>query len=160
MNDNYPELIDLANEFNKIVYYIDLSRALFKNLDNNSKFKGTTIDSLAVQFATLEISKRSKNLINISNKHTQAKINNVNHDAIIGGKYDNDNNNANDDSFLFKIKIINLDKAGDEDYDDIELNQMLENKESITPDIIINKINELWKNEIEVSKKLDEMIKL
>lgn len=53
----YPELKEAIDEYTTIVYYINTSRALFKEIDNKSKYKGETIESITIQMADQELSK-------------------------------------------------------------------------------------------------------
>ena len=55
----YPELIELVNEYTIMTYYINKSRSLFKALDDKSGHSGETLESLTIQMADQELSKRS-----------------------------------------------------------------------------------------------------
>jgi hypothetical protein len=47
----YPELEEVITEYHKLVEYINSSRVLFKQLDDNSQSKGQTIESITIQQA-------------------------------------------------------------------------------------------------------------
>jgi hypothetical protein len=113
---NYPELKEPIQEYSKIVYYINNSRALFKDIDSKSKYVGETLESITIQMAEQELSKSSSKHFNGGGAIT----------SIIRKRFTL-NSNAN--------------------YDDLELDN-LEKNQKITKKLIIDKINNLVKNEI------------
>jgi len=173
LKKDYSELNELADEFNNYVFYIDHSRSLFKELDDSSKFKGTTIDSLAIQFADMEISKRSKLIAESAKSAKSLKraksvkitktiktIKNANSlpkktafTLKVGGALSK--RYPKPGEFLLRIKKINLDKDIEVDYEDLELDTMKEEKKQVPNKVFINKINEMWKKEVSLSKCLD-----
>jgi len=59
LQKEYSELNEIADEFEKLAYYVNCSRALFKELDDSNNNKGKTIDSITIQLANKELSKSS-----------------------------------------------------------------------------------------------------
>jgi hypothetical protein len=59
LQKDYSELYEIADEFEKLAYYVNCSRALFKELDDSNNNKDKTIDSITIQFASKELSKSS-----------------------------------------------------------------------------------------------------
>jgi hypothetical protein len=59
LQKDYSELKEIADEFEKLAYYVNCSRALFKELDDSNNNKDKTIDSITIQFASKELSKSS-----------------------------------------------------------------------------------------------------
>ncbi len=53
----YPLLIEIAEEYSQLAYYINKSRALFRQLNEKSSTGVTTIESVAIKYAQTEISK-------------------------------------------------------------------------------------------------------
>lgn len=55
--NEYPELKEAIDDYTTIAYYINTSRALFKEIDSKSKHTGETIESITIQMAEHELSK-------------------------------------------------------------------------------------------------------
>lgn len=60
ISDNYPELSEIVDEYHILVHYINVSRSLFKQVDDKSGSVGQTIQSITIQMADKELSKYSK----------------------------------------------------------------------------------------------------
>ena len=58
----YPELHEIADRYLKLVINIESSRALFKKLDDQRPDKGQTVNSLTIQYASLQKSKITESL--------------------------------------------------------------------------------------------------
>ena len=74
---DYPELQEVVDEYSMIVYYINNSRALFKEVDNKSKHVGESIESITIQMAEQELTKSaSKTFIGggSTSRHTGKSI--------------------------------------------------------------------------------------
>jgi hypothetical protein len=59
---DYPELKEAIDEYSMIVYYINHSRALFKEIDSKSKNMGESIESITIQMAEQELSKSTSKM--------------------------------------------------------------------------------------------------
>lgn len=132
LND-YPELTPIIEEYNSIVYYINNSRALFKEIDSKSKHTGETLESIVIQMADHELSK--------SKSRMESLIHN-------GGYSKTLSSSASSHSMLSSISKSKkkLTLYSDDNYNDFELDNP-ENKK-ITKKIIVNKIDKLLKDEI------------
>lgn len=53
----YPFLMEIAEEYSQLAYYVNKSRALFQKLNESSTTLGSTIESVAIKYAQEEISK-------------------------------------------------------------------------------------------------------
>jgi hypothetical protein len=58
----YPDLKDAVNEYSIMVYFINSSRALFKDLDAKSKHTGETLASITIQMADKKLLDSNMNL--------------------------------------------------------------------------------------------------
>ena len=58
----YPELHEIADRYLELVINIESSRALFKKLDDQRPDKGQTVNSLTIQYASLQKSKITESL--------------------------------------------------------------------------------------------------
>jgi hypothetical protein len=58
----YPELHEIAERYLKLVINIESSRALFKKLDDQRADKGQTVNSLTIQYASLQKTKITESL--------------------------------------------------------------------------------------------------
>ena len=67
LRDKYPELMEMADEYNHLVYYINKSRILFKELDDKSKLTGETLESATIQIAKQELSNHESKLLSGDN---------------------------------------------------------------------------------------------
>jgi hypothetical protein len=131
LTSKYPELIDIANEYENIVFYINKSRNLFKELNDKSKSQYTnaveTIESVAIQYAQKEISKH------------ESRSRTYDVDLVTGGSGS-------------KLKTINkhISKsvsltAENYNYDDLELDNP---QEEIKVRVILNKLRKMITDEV------------
>lgn len=72
--NNYPDLKESINEYSNMVYYINNSRALFKDLDSKSKHVGETLESITIQMAEHELSKSSSKHFGGSNIYSGGNV--------------------------------------------------------------------------------------
>jgi len=69
--NNYPELKEPIQEYSTMVYYINNSRSLFKDVDSKSKHVGETLESITIQMAEKELSKSSSKHLNGGSRDKQ-----------------------------------------------------------------------------------------
>jgi len=137
MFPEYNALTELVDDYNNTVYYINKSCLLFKNLDDNQKQNGETIDSISIQFAD------NQPHGNMEGGMVNSMVASINSDMTGGSK---------------KTKIILHDNYS---FEDPELDNHLIIKDTKTHKysekenkIIIEKIHKMLKNEINFLGKL------
>ena len=70
--NNYSELKEPIQEYSTMVYYINNSRSLFKDVDSKSKHVGETLESITIQMAEKELSKSSSKHLNGGSRDKQS----------------------------------------------------------------------------------------
>jgi len=123
--NKYSELMEIANEYENIVFYINKSRNLFSELNDKSVTVGETIESVTIQYANQEIIKYE------SQKHSSK--------TRIGGGSSK------------SVKSISL-FAEDYDYEDMELDNL--DKEHILVRNVIKKIRKMMTDEVDFYSRL------
>lgn len=126
--NKYPDLMEIATEYENLVFYINKSRNLFKELNDKSVSKGETIESVSIQYANQEIIKYE------SQKHSsQRDANQI--DASIG--------TIGGGGSVKSIALV----AEDYDYEDIDL----DNPDNEKPRVrnVISKIRKMMTDEVQ-----------
>ena len=152
MFPEYNALIDIVDDYNNTVKYINRSCALFKTLDDKQEDSRETSDSISIQYADKKMSS------DISNE----KMDNM--DNMDGGKYlqkkikDESNSKSNSKSKIFL--------HNDYSFEDVDLDNNKNIKHSETHKytkteniIIIDKLHKIIKNEIKFLGQLSQSIK-
>lgn len=135
MFPEYEPLIDLVNDYNNTIKYINISCLLFKKLDDEDENSGKTLDSISIQYGN----------------------NNMNWDdgdVGVGGGGKNKKHSRN-----MKTKLVLHDNYS---FEDSELDNNFSDKHKTTKlenKIIIDKIHKMLKNEIQFLGKLSQSIK-
>jgi hypothetical protein len=158
--NKYPELAEIANEYQRVVFFINKSRNLFRELNEkslSSPISSNTIESVAIQYAEKELSKQdamSKTFLEDSS--IISKSNSKNKVSQKGAAYKSNTNNKNNKNN--KINKKNKKRAGitligdNYSYGDIELNNVKTDK--IRARKITNKIRKMLSNEVELYSSL------
>lgn len=134
----YPELEEAINNYHNMIHYIQLSRSLFKTLDDSSTSRGKTIQSISIQQADKEISENkliedSKNnsLTKKLEKQIEKQIEKQSDNQVGGGS---------------RIGLYD-----EYDYDDLELDNPISKSSNM-----LEKLDKLVKNEIIILGKLNK----
>ena len=130
LSTNFPILMEIADEYQHLVFFVNKSRNLFRALNESSKTKTTTIENIAIQYAEQELSRYSDSASK-SSYHSKAKDSRDSRDSrdsIAGGAIPIDVKNSKSKSI-----ILTLDGDGDGDKSNI-----------------INKITKLIKDEVNI----------
>jgi len=134
LSTNFPILMEIADEYQRLVFFVNKSRNLFRALNESSKTKTTTIENIVIQFAKKELSRYSDS-VSKSSYHSNAPDS---RDFIAGGAISVDIKNS-------KSKPIILTLESDSD-DDINVEDVGDGKKSN----IISKIEKLIKDEVNI----------
>jgi hypothetical protein len=71
LSTNFPILMEIADEYQRLVFFVNKSRNLFRELNESSKTKTTSIENIVIKFAQQELSKYSN-----SNSNSYSKSSN------------------------------------------------------------------------------------
>ena len=144
LSTNFPILMEIADEYQQLVFFINKSRNLFRDL-NESTTTATSIENIVIQFAEQELSKYTNSSDSISaSKYTTHSISNAK-DSIAGGSISSSSVDAS------KNKSKNVILTLDEDKDEY----MLDSTDEAN---IINKINKLIKDEVNIYSSIPKAL--
>lgn len=143
----YPNLLEIAEEYERIVFFINRSRHLFRELNEISH--NDTIESVAIQFAEKEMSK-SKSLSSLLSSNPSSI---VSKSLSIGGSHKGGSSHKKSLSLSRSITLTNNNHS----YNDIELDNPQDNKPQQIE--LGTKIRKLIKNEIDFYTKLQSFKK-
>ena len=137
MFPEYDALIDLVNDYNTSVHYINRSCALFKKLDDEDKHSGESIESISIQNADKQVKDDIKDKIIMN-----------------GGKIEKVSKKS-------KIILHNDYSFEDIELDNKDINLKIDKTKttSLKNNFIIEKIQKMLKNEIQFLGKLSNSIK-
>jgi len=62
LSSKFPILIEIADEYQRLVFFVNKSRNLFRTLNESSKTTTTSIENIVIQFAKQELSKYSNSI--------------------------------------------------------------------------------------------------
>ena len=133
LSTNFPVLMEIADEYQRLVFFVNKSRNLFRELNESSKSKATSIENIVIKFAQQELSKYSKSG-SYSRSHSSR------HSDSISGGY---SSKSVDDKKHTVSKPIILSLEGVETGEDIDKDNDLGDKVDI-----IKKIDKLLKDEV------------
>ena len=150
LSTNFPILMEIADEYQRLVFFVNKSRNLFRALNESSKTKTITIENIVIQFAEQELSRysdsTSKSSYHYNAKDSIAKDSKDSRDSTAGGAIPIDIKNSK-----HKPIILTLDGDGDDGED---------NNGDIVGDgnksNIINKITKLIKDEVNIYSSIPQ----
>lgn len=140
LSTNFPILMEIADEYHRLVFFVNKSRNLFRALNESSKTKTTNIENIVIQFAEQELSKYNNH--SISNARDSK-------DSIAGGFISDVNKN--------KSKHIILTLDGDDDSDD-DSNRDENMDYSSNKLNVISKIDKLIKDEVNIYSSIPKTL--
>lgn len=133
LSTNFPVLMEIADEYQRIVFFVNKSRDLFSELNDSSKPKTISIENIVIKFAQQELSKYSE-----SGSYSRSHFS-KHSDPISGGS----NSKSVDDKKSTVSKPIILSLEAGETGEDIDDGDDLGDKTNI-----IKKIDKLLKDEV------------
>ena len=142
LSTNFPILMEIADEYQHLVFFVNKSRNLFRALNESSKTKTTTIENIAIQYAEQELSRYSDSASKSSyySKAKDSRDSRDSRDSTAGGAIPIDVKNSKSKSI-----ILTLDGDGDGDSDGDKSN-------------IINKITKLIKDEVNIYSSIPKTL--
>ena len=143
LSTNFPILMEIADEYQRLVFFVNKSRNLFRALNASSKTKSTTIENIVIQFAEQELSKYS----NSKSSYHSISTSRDSKDSIAGGFISDVNINKNKSKHI----ILTLDSDGDGDGD------RSGDGDGDKTDII-NKIDKLIKDEVNIYSSIPKTL--
>jgi len=144
LSSHFPVLMEIADEYRELTFFINKSRNLFRLLNESSRTKTTTIENIAIQFAQQELSKYSDSHSSSSSKSIAGGyISKLKNKSIIIS-FNNIDNYENDSENKESNDIKDNDVADKDITDKDVADKDVEDKE------IIKKISKLIKDEIKI----------
>jgi hypothetical protein len=147
LSTKFPILMEIADEYQRLVFSVNKSRNLFRVLNESSKPKTTSIENIVIQFAEQELSKYTKSVSKSSNH----SISNSSSSSISGGSISDVNKNKS------KTIILDLDD-GDRDVGEDVGRDVDGNGDKELGDNIINKISKLIKDEVNIYSSIPKTL--
>ena len=138
LSTNFPILMEIADEYQRLVFFVNKSRNLFRALNESSKTKTTTIENIAIQFAKKELSRYSDS-VSKSSYHSNAPDSRDykgSKNSIAGGAISVDIKNSQSKPIILTLEG-DSDDGGDDGGDGKKSN-------------IISKIEKLIKDEVNI----------
>jgi hypothetical protein len=145
LSTNFPILMEIADEYQRLVFFVNKSRNLFRALNESSKTKTTTIENIVIQYAEQELSRYSGS-VSKSSYHSNKPNSRDSKNSIAGGAISVDIKNS-------KSKPIILTLEGDRDDDDINIDDddiNIDDGGNGKKSNIISKIEKLIKDEVNI----------
>jgi hypothetical protein len=133
--------MEIADEYQRLVFFVNKSRNLFRDLNESSKTKTVSIENIVIQFAEQELSKYSDSTAKYSSNNISNIRDSVSRDVIAGGTIIDVSKNQS------KNIILTLDENKDE--------SMLDFNDDVN---IINKINKLIKDEVNIYSSIPKTL--
>lgn len=150
LSTNFPILMEIAEEYQQLVFFVNKSRNLFRVLNESSKTKATNIENIVIQFAEQELSKYHKD--SISNARDSKN-------SISGGFISDVNKNKSKDIILtLDGDVDDVDVDDIDDINDIDNNGDVNMEYSSNKSNIISKIDKLIKDEVNIYSSIPKTL--
>lgn len=149
---NYPSLIEIADEYQRLVFFVNKSRNLFRTLNESTKTNATSIDNIIIKFAEQELSKYS-NSSHLSKSSSLSKTQSKPQTKSISGGsiYNTFNKKTSKTRKTSKTLILSANN------DNIDEGNEVGNEEINNVDII-SKIDKLLKEEVKMYSSIPKSI--
>jgi hypothetical protein len=138
LSNNFPILMEIADEYQQLVFFVNKSRNLFRELNESTETQATSIENIVIQYAEQELSKYSN-----SSKSSL--------DSIYGGSNKYEHMDKNKDKTSTKNIILTLDEEKDDNKDEYVYS-------SSDKANIINKLEKLIKDEVNIYSSIPKTL--
>jgi hypothetical protein len=150
LSAHFPILMEIADEYQRLVFFVNKSRNLFRELNESSKTKTTSIENIVIKFAQQELSKYSNSN---SNSYSKSRNQSRSHSESISKSISGGAVPADSKHFKTKSIVLSLDADANADDDKDEEYTYSSNKSDI-----INKIDKLIKDEVNIYSSIPKTL--